>query len=192
MSGPDRQALAQTVHDLGSALWFGGAVMGVAGVNKSGADLEKGIDKVRVASSAWSRFAPAEWAGIAAVLVAGAKLTGGSAGRLAAQQGWAALGGAKVASVLLGAAATGYAAYSGMKVGRIAEEIHARGQRVEVRDASQPNAATPADLRKWQSRQRVAQYLVPLLAGGNIVLNAYLVQTYRPKATARGVLRRIF
>ena len=45
----DSRVAAQAVHDLGAALWFGGSVMGVAGVNKSGADLRDGIDKVRVA-----------------------------------------------------------------------------------------------------------------------------------------------
>ena len=32
----DSRVAAQAVHDLGAALWFGGSVMGVAGVNKSG------------------------------------------------------------------------------------------------------------------------------------------------------------
>ena len=49
MTDTDNHYLAQAVHDLGSALWFGGTVMGVAGVNKSGADLTQGIDRVRVA-----------------------------------------------------------------------------------------------------------------------------------------------
>jgi hypothetical protein len=44
--------VAQAVHDLGAALWFGGSVMGAAGVNKAGADLRDELDKVRVAESA--------------------------------------------------------------------------------------------------------------------------------------------
>src|SRR3712207_8415953 len=80
----DSHPVAQAVHDLGSALWFGGTVMGVAGVNKSGSDLTQGIDRVRVASAAWRRFAPAQWAGIAATLLAGIRLTqvGGRRGAL--------------------------------------------------------------------------------------------------------------
>ncbi|PPK93397.1 hypothetical protein CLV92_11025 [Kineococcus xinjiangensis] len=189
--GSDRQALAQTVHDLGSALWFGGAVMGIAGVNKSGADLSQGIDRIRVASSAWSRFAPVQWAGITAVFVAGAKLTAGSAGRYVVQQGYPSLGAAKVAVSVAGAAATAFAAYSGMKVGRVAEELHARGRDVEVKDASIPTAGTPAELAVWQRRQRASQYLVPVFAGANIALNSTLVQSYRAGTTARGALRRL-
>ena len=49
----DNHSVAQAVHDLGSALWFGGSAMGVLGVNSSGRDLKEGADRIRVASSAW-------------------------------------------------------------------------------------------------------------------------------------------
>ena len=191
MSSDDSHVLAQAVHDLGAALWFGGAVMGVAGVNKSGSELIQGIDRVRVASSAWSRFAPAQWGGIAATLLAGLRLTQVGGRRLALQKGFGTVGALKAGLAVAGAGATAYAAYSGGKIGKLAEQAHARGQQVDVQDASIPNEGTPADVAAWQRRQRVAQYAVPVLAGANIVLNAYLVQTYRPGATARGVLRRL-
>ena len=191
MSTDDSHVLAQAVHDLGAALWFGGAVMGVAGVNKSGNDLRDPIDKVRVAESAWQRFAPVEWAGIAAVLGAGAQLTRASSGRLAAQHGWARAGGTKAAVAVAGAAATAFAAYSGRKIGQLTEQAAAAGRSVDVSDASTPNAQTPPELATWQRRQRVSQVLVPLLSGANVVLNAYLVQTYRPGATARGLVRKV-
>jgi len=191
MSTGGSHVLAQSVHDLGAALWFGGAVMGVAGVNKSGNDLRDPIDKVRVAESAWQRFAPAEWAGIAAVLVAGTQLTRASKGRLAVQHGWARAGGTKAAVAVAGAAATAFAAYSGQKIGQLTEQAAARGQSVDVQDASTPSAQTPPEIALWQQRQRVSQYLVPIASGANIVLNAYLVQTYRPGATARGLLRTL-
>ena len=60
-----------------------------------------------------------------------------------------------------------------------------------MQDASTPNAQTPPELATWQRRQRVSQYLVPVLSGANVVLNAYLVQTYRPGATARGLVRTL-
>ena len=191
MSNDSSHVLAQSVHDLGAALWFGGAVMGVAGVNKAGNDLKDPLDKVRVASSAWTRFAPAQWTGVAAVLLAGTQLTRASKGRLVAQHGWARAGGTKAAVAVAGAAATAYAAYSGKKVGELTEQAAASGRPFDVQDASQPNAQTPADIARWQKRNRAAQYLVPIASGANIVLNAYLVQTYRPAAAARGVLRRV-
>jgi hypothetical protein len=186
----DSHAVTQAVHDLGAALWFGGSVMGVAGVNKAGEDLRDDVDKVRVAASAWRRFAPAQWAGIAAVMIAGSRLTLLSKGRLAVQHGLGRAGAAQAVLAVGGAGATAYAAYSGRRIGELTERAHRGGRPVEVRDATIPSAVTPPEVAAWQRRERVAQYLVPLFAGANIVLNAYLTQQYRPGRTVRGIVDR--
>jgi hypothetical protein len=191
MSDSDNHFLAQAVHDLGSALWLGGSVMGIAGVNKSGSELTQGIDRIRVASSAWSRFAPAQWGGIAATLLAGLQLTRVGGRRIALQKGFGTVGALKAGIAVAGAAATGYAAYSGSRIGKLAEEAHRQGTPVEVKDATLPTAGTPAEIQKWQRRQRVTQFAVPALAGANIVCGSWLVQSYRTGATAKGVLRRL-
>ncbi len=191
MSQTDNHAVAQAVHDLGSALWFGGTVMGVAGVNKSGADLHQGIDRIRVASSAWNRFAPAQWAGIAATLGAGLQLTRAGGRRIAFQQGFGTIGALKAGLAVAGAAATAYAAYCGAKISDLAEETEANGEKLDVRDATRPSDQTPADLATWQRRQRATQFVVPVLAGANIACGSYLVQSYRTAATAKGVWRRL-
>ena len=187
----DNHAVAQAVHDLGSAVWFGGSVMGVADVNKSGEDLASDIDKVRVANSAWSRFGPVEWAGIAATLAAGLRLTQVGKGRIALQQGFGRTGSVKAAVAVTGAAATAWSTYCGTRIGKLAEAAHAQGQPVDVHDATIPSTGTPPEIAKWQKRQRVAQTLVPVLSGMNIVLGSYLVQSYRSGATAKGVLHRV-
>jgi hypothetical protein len=190
-STDDSRVVAQAVHDLGAALWFGGSVMGAAGVNKSGQDLRDGVDKVRVAESAWRRFAPAQWLGIGAVLVAGSRLTWESKGRLVVQYGLGRAGAAQAAFAVAGAAATGFAAWSGNRIGQLTERTRERGEVFDTADANVPNDRTPPEVAVWQRRQRVAQYLVPLFAGANIVMNAYLTQQYRPGATATGLLRRL-
>ncbi|MFC4017141.1 hypothetical protein ACFOW4_04175 [Micromonospora sp. GCM10011542] len=191
VTATDNHAIAQAVHDVGSALWFGGTVMGVAGVNKSGSDLSQGIDRIRVAESAWGRFSPVQWLGIGATLLAGLRLTQVGGRRLALQKGFASVGAAKAGTAVVGAAATAYAAYCGNKIGKLAEEAQRRGDHIEVKDATVPTPRTPAQIATWQRRQRVAQYVVPVLAGANIVLGSYLVQSYRTVATAKGVLRRV-
>ena len=183
----DSHAATQAVHDLGAALWFGGSVMGAAGVNKAGADLRDGADAIRVAGSAWRRFAPAQWLGIGAVLVAGSRLTWLSTGRLAVQHGLGRAGAAQAVLAVGGAGATAFAGYCGRRVGAAADRV---GTAVPVHDATIPAAATPPELAAWQRRERVAQYLVPLFAGANIVLNAYLTQQYRPGRTVRGIVHR--
>ena len=191
MKARDNHFVAQAVHDLGAALWFGGAVMGVAGVNKSGSDLKQGIDRIRVASSAWSRFQPAQLAGIGATLVAGLRLTQVGGRRIALQKGFGTVGALKAGLAVAGAGATAYAAYTGSRIGKAAEEAARQGQQVEVKDATLPTSGTPAEVAKWQSRQRVTQFLVPALAGANIVCNSWLVQSYRAGSTIKGVLGRL-
>jgi hypothetical protein len=186
----DNHFLAQAVHDLGAALWFGGSVMGVAGVNKSGSDLTSSLDKVRVASSAWGRFSPAQWGGILATLGTGLQLTNSNKTRLALQEGYGRVGTVKAALTVAGAGATAFAAYSGGKIGKLAEEADRAGN-LEVKDATLPSAGTPPEIKAWQGRQRVAQAAVPLLAGGVIVCNAWLVQAYRPASTVKGLLGKL-
>lgn len=186
---PGSPVLTQAVHDLGTALWFGGSVFGVAGVNKSGADLVDPLDRVRVASSAWRRFAPAQWAGVAATVLTGLRLTASNPGRVAVQPGFRGAGITKAAVTALGAAATGYAAYSGRKIAQATEAAVARGEHVEVKDATLPTEKTPPEVAGWQRRQRIAQYVVPAASGAVVVLNAYLTQSYRPAATARQLVR---
>jgi hypothetical protein len=164
--------------------------MGVAGVNKSGSDLSQGIDRIRVASSAWARFTPAQWAGIAATLLAGARLTAVGGRRIALQQGFGSVGALKAGIVLAGAGATGYAAYCGSRIGALAEQAEQRGTPVEVKDATIPTAATPPEIATWQRRQRLTQFAVPVLAAANIVCGSYLVQSYRAVSTVKGVARR--
>ena len=187
----DTHVVAQAVHDLGAALWFGGTVMGVAGVNKSGQDLRDGLDKVRAAESAWRRFAPVQWLGIGSVLVAGSKLTWESKGRLAVQYGVGRAGAAQAAFAVAGAAATAFAAWTGRRIGQLTERAAEQRRHFDTTDATIPNEQTPPEIATWQRRQRVAQYLVPTLAGANIVLNAYLTRQYRPGATLGGIARRL-
>lgn len=183
--------IANAVHDLGSALWFGGAVMGIAGVNKSGADLAEGIDRVRVASSAWTRFGPVQWAGIAATFGADIRLGLAAKERLGLQRGYGTLVVAKSVAATLALGATAYATYTGRKVGEAAEAAHRRGESIDVVDASLATESTPEELARWQKRQRVSQYLVPFFAGANITIASYLAQANRPSATVRGVLGRV-
>jgi hypothetical protein len=164
--------------------------MGIAGVNKSGSDLTAGIDKVRVASSAWSRFQPAQFGGIAATLITGLQLTRSNRERLALQKGYASVGTLKAALTVAGAGATAYAAYSGAQIGKLAEQAAKNGD-LEVKDATLPSAGTPAEIKKWQARQRVTQAAVPALAGAVIVCNAWLVQSYRLGSTVKGLLGRL-
>ena len=187
----DNRALAQAVHDLGAALWFGGSVFGFAAVNKCGEDLKEPLDRIRVANSAWRRFGPVEWAGLVANAVAGLALTASSRRRLALQEGFTRAGVVKILMTLAGAGATAYAARTGRTVGELTEQMASEGRSFDVKDATIPTEETPPELAEAQRRQRAAQWLVPAFSGANLVLNSYLVQAYRPGASVRGLLGRL-
>jgi hypothetical protein len=191
MPNRNNHAVAQAVHDLGSAIWFGGATMGAVGVNKSGRDLSQGIDRIRVAKSGWARFGPVEWAGIGATMLAGLQLSRSSAGRLAMQRPFRAVGAAKAGITAAGALATAYAAYCGAKVSSLAEQAHERGEQVEVEDATTPTSHTSEKIATWQRQQQVLQYAVPVLAGTNIALGSYLAGSYRPGPTVKQRIRTL-
>lgn len=190
MPQTDNHAVAQAVHDLGSAMWFGGTLMGATGVNKAGRDLSNEFDRITVSKSAWARFSPLQWTGIAMTVLAGLQLTRSSADRLAAQRSFGSVGALKAGLTIAGIAATAYSAYCGGQIAQLAEQAREREQHIDVEDATTPTPHTPPDIAQWQRRQRIAQYLVPFLAGANIACGSYLVQSYRPRATARGIMGR--
>jgi len=101
------------------------------------------------------------------------------------------VGAVKAGIAVAGAGASAFAAYSGSRIGKLAEEAERQGTLLEVKDATIPTPATPPEIATWQHRQRVTQFVVPLLAGANIVCNSWLVQSYRAGSTLKGVARRL-
>ena len=97
--------LARTLHDLGLAAWFGGSLMGAAGLNGAASVVDDPSQRLRVANTGWARWTPLNLAGIAAHLAGGAVLTGANKGRLAGQQGVA--GASRVKTALTGDGAVG-------------------------------------------------------------------------------------
>lgn len=172
-------------------MWFGGATMGVVGVNKSGRDLSRGIDRIRVAKSGWARFSPLEWAGIGATMLAGLQLTRSSTSRLTMHRSYRSVGAVKAGVTVVGALATAYAAFCGAKIASLAEQAQQRGEEVEVQDATTPTPRTTDNIATWQRQQQVVQYVVPVMAGANIALGSYLTGSYRPSATLKGMMRTL-
>src|SRR5919109_1147320 len=84
---PETDTLARSLHDLGLAAWFGGSLMGAAGLNGAAAVGDDPTQRLRVANSGWARWTPLNLAGIVAHLAGGAVLTGSNKSRLVAQRG---------------------------------------------------------------------------------------------------------
>jgi hypothetical protein len=50
--------VARALHDVGLATWFGGSLMGAAGVNRAATAVEDPAQRLRVANAGWARWTP--------------------------------------------------------------------------------------------------------------------------------------
>ncbi len=105
---------SRTLHDLGLAAWFGGALMGAVGVNGAAAAIG-GRQGARVAERGWSRWAPLQFAAVGAHAAGSLGLTWSNRGRLGNQHGVASLATAKTLVTAAAVGATAYAAWLGQQ-----------------------------------------------------------------------------
>ena len=65
------------------------------------------------------------------------------------------------------------------------------GQAAPAEGPTDPNAATPADTGKAMKQEKLAQWAIPALTGGMLVLNALQGEQQRPNQVATGTIQRI-
>lgn len=162
-------SVARAAHDLGLAGWFGGALMGAAGVNGTARKEGASATSVRIANETWRRWSPV-WA--ASVLMHGigaAKLTTANADRIRRQKGVAPTAMAKAALTIGALSASGYA-------------------RLLARGLPEDSAPTEEQTARRERLARV-QWAVPLLLAGVVALNARMGEDQRPAAVAEGLRR---
>ena len=82
-----RNTVIRSMHDVGLAAWFGGALMGAVGLNGAANDVDDPTDRATVASAGWARWAPVNAAAIGAHLIGGIGLILSNRQRLAVQGG---------------------------------------------------------------------------------------------------------
>ncbi|HZA82973.1 MAG TPA: hypothetical protein VFC13_16120 [Actinomycetes bacterium] len=175
--------IARSLHDLGLAAWFGGSLMGAAGLNGAAAVVDDPTQRLRVANSGWARWTPLNLAGIAAHLAGGAVLTGSNKSRLVAQRGTATATTIKTTLTLAALAATGYARLLGTRLERAGE--------VPVQGGTAPDPTTPEEVAGAQRQLTALQWVIPALTGALLVANARMGEQQRPNQILRGVLRRL-
>ena len=175
--------VARTLHDLGLAAWFGGSLMGAAGVNGAAAVVEDPTQRLRVANTGWARWTPLNLAGIAAHLAGGAVLTGANKGRMAGQQGVAAAGAVKTALTVAALGTTAYARVLGKRLERAGD--------VPVEGGTTPSPTSPDGVARAQRQLTVLQWMIPALTGGLLVINARMGEQQRPTQVTGGLVRRL-
>jgi hypothetical protein len=175
--------IARTLHDVGLAAWFGGSLMGATGLNGAAAVVDDPTQRLRVANSGWARWTPLNLAGIAAHLAGGAVLTGANKGRLAGPQGVAAASAVKTALTVAALGTTAYARLLGKKLERAGD--------VPVEGGTTPNPATPDEVTRAQRQLTALQWVIPVLTGAMLVVNARMGEQQRPTQVTGGLVRRL-
>jgi hypothetical protein len=175
--------VARTLHDVGLATWFGGSLMGATGVNGAAAAVQDPSQRLRVATTGWSRWTPLNLAGIAAHLAGGAVLTGANRSRLAGQQGVAAASAVKTALTVAALGTTAYARVLGKKLERAGD--------VPVEGGTTPSPTTPDQVTRAQRQLTVLQWVIPALTGALLVVNARMGEQQRPTQVSKGLIRRL-
>lgn len=182
-----RHTLARTLHDVGLATWFGGSLMGTVGLNGAAASLRNPDERSSSATAGWSRWAPISAVAIGAHLVGAVQLLRTEAPRVRSQEGVLR---SSVVKTALTAGALGATAYSGV----LNRKMAAAGN-VPVKGATEPGAATPADIAKAQKQLKAVQWLIPGLTGGLVAATSWQSEQMRPDqvlaGTASGSLSRV-
>jgi hypothetical protein len=178
----ERNTALRSIHDLGLAVWFGGSLMGAVGLNGA-AESEGGTQTstARISSAGWARWTPVNAAAIGLHLIGGTGLLAANAARVQHQQGVAASTVAKAALTGAALAATAWARVLGKKV-----EL---ATSTDLEDAEKA-AKHPVKLDQAQHQLLLAQWIVPALTAGIVVLNALHGEQQRPSQQAPGLLQR--
>jgi hypothetical protein len=167
-----RNTVIRSLHDVGAAGWFGGALMGAVALNGASKDVSDPFERSKVAASGWARWAPFSAVAIGVHLLGGAGLLLAHRDRVRSQSG---VGVNTAVKTVLTAAALGTTAYSGLlgaKLGK-AGDVHTEGGTV-------PGDATPEDVAGIQQRLRLLQWVTPVLTGVLVVLGAQQGEQQRP------------
>jgi hypothetical protein len=178
----NRNTIVRSMHDLGAAAWFGGSLMGAVGLNGASKDVSNPIERSKVASSGWGRWAPVSGAAIGVHLLGGAGLLLAHRGRVRNQAG---VGANTAIKTVLTVAALGTTAYSGLlgaKLAKAGDDAYTEGGTV-------PSDATPDDVAGIQQRLRILQWATPVLTGALIVLGSQQGEQQRPQEQVRGWLK---
>jgi hypothetical protein len=113
----------------------------------------------------------------------GAVLTGANKGRLAGQQGVAATSTVKTALTVAALGVTGYARVLGKKLEQAGD--------VPVEGGTTPNPTTPQEVARAQRQLTALQWVIPVLTGAVLVLNARMGEQQRPAQVSKGLVRRL-
>jgi len=177
-----RNTVIRTLHDVGLAAWFGGALMGAVGLNGAANSIADPKDRAATASAGWARWAPVNAAAIGVHVIGGIGLIVANRRRVAEQDG---VGANTVVKTVLTGVALASTAFSGWK-----GSVVAAAGRVPADGAVIPSPQTPPDVASVQQQLRIAQWVTPAVTAVLIGLGAQQGEQQRASQVLRGLFRR--
>lgn len=167
-----RNTVVRSMHDLGLAAWFGGALMGAVGLNGAANQVNDPTDRTTVASAGWARWAPVNAGAIGAHLIGGIGLILGNRTRLAVHGGTRTNTIVKAGLTGVALASTAFSGWKGAQVAK-AGMVPAEGGVI-------PSEQTPAETAAAMQQLRIAQWVTPAVTAVLIVLGAQQGEQQRP------------
>ena len=174
---------SRALHDVGLSAWFGGTLANAVSLNRAAGAADRAGDAGRVANVGWDAWTPVNAAAIGAHVVGAVGQLLGNTGRLAAQEGVAAMAVTKTVLTASALAATAYARVLGARVSADAD--------VPVASGTEPTETTPTEVAAAQKQLKILQWAIPALTGALVVVTAYAGEQQRPEAVKAGVARRL-
>ena len=179
----NRDTVIRSLHDVGGAAWFGGSLMGAVALNGASKDVSNPLERAKIASSGWARWAPFSAAAIGVHLVGGAGLMLAHSDRIQNQAG---VGSNTAVKLVLTGAALVTTAASGVLGAKLAKTA---GDDTYTEGGTTPSDATPDNVAAIQQQLRILQWATPALTGAIIVLGAQQGEQQRPQERIRGWLK---
>ena len=173
-----RNTFVRSLHDLGAAAWFGGTLMGAVGLNGGTAEAKDPVERLRLSSVGWAKWAPVQWAAIIAHGIGGVGLIVGNKSRLGGQP--SSRRNTVVKSVVT-LAAVGATVWSGIEGGIMAKNAEQGAEGV-----TEPDATASKTLAAAQKKQKALQFVIPVLTGVVLVMGAQQGEQQRPLAGQLG------
>lgn len=173
-----RNTFVRSLHDLGAAAWFGGTLMGAVGLNGGTAEAKDPVERLRLSSIGWAKWAPVQWAAIIAHGIGGVGLIVGNESRLGGQP--SSRRNTVVKSVVT-LAAVGATVWSGIEGGIMAKSAEQGAEGV-----TEPDATASETLAAAQKKQKALQFVIPVLTGVVLVMGAQQGEQQRPLAGLLG------
>src|ERR1700712_420666 len=175
-----RNTVIRSMHDVGLAVWCGGALMGAVGLNGAANKVKDQTQRGPIASAGWARWAPVNAAAIGVHAIGGIGLILANKGRVAGQKGIATNTIVKTALTGVALAST---TYSGAKGKTVAD-----AGSFPTDGAVVPSSSTPEKVASAQKQLRIAQWVTPVITAVIIVLGAAQGESQRPSQVIAGLL----